>query len=287
MSPPTEKADKMWPAPAKINLFLHVTGRCADGYHDLQTLFQLLDWGDELRFTINDNGRVSRSCNVDITPEEDDICVHAARLLQRHSGTSSGVHIDLNKRIPTGGGLGGGSSDAATTLLVLNRLWSCGQTTGQLAGLGLELGADVPVFVHGHSAWAEGRGERLQSMNLDRKYYLLVFPDFGVSTARVFNYPDLKRDTKPVELQRTGLVSAGNDCEAVARKLYPELEVIMQDLQQWGQPRMSGTGSTVFLEYADRKAANSAASELKCRYNVCAVGGVNRSPVLDELSAWR
>ncbi|MCW8924756.1 MAG: 4-(cytidine 5'-diphospho)-2-C-methyl-D-erythritol kinase [Xanthomonadales bacterium] len=274
-----------WPAPAKINLFLHITGRRADGYHDLQTLFQILGWGDVLRFTINDSGRVSRHCNIDSIPEATDICVRAARLLQRTCTVKSGAHIDLTKRIPTGAGLGGGSSDAATTLLVLNHLWGCGLAAQQLAELGLQLGADVPVFIHGHSAWAEGRGERLEAVELGQRHYVLVFPEFGISTAEVFRHPDLKRDSPPVEIQDTGLAAGDNDCESVARKLHPELAVIMQDLAQWGQPRMSGTGSTIFLEFADKMAANSAASELKCRYNVRAVEGVDRSPLLDSLSA--
>jgi 4-diphosphocytidyl-2-C-methyl-D-erythritol kinase len=274
-----------WPAPAKINLFLHITGRRADGYHDLQTLFQILDWGDELSFSIDDSGHVSRYCNIDGIPEQDDICVRAARLLKRTCAVQSGVHIDLTKRIPVGAGLGGGSSDAATTLLVLNRLWSCGLAVQQLADLGLRLGADVPVFIHGHSAWAEGRGERLQAVDLGQRHYVLVFPEFGISTAQVFNHPDLKRDTAPVKMQTVRLAAGVNDCESVAQMLCPELSAIMKDLQQWGRPRMSGTGSTVFLEFADKKAANSAASELKCRYNVRAVEGVDRSPLLDSMSS--
>lgn len=273
-----------WPAPAKINLFLHIIGRRVDGYHDLQTLFQLLDWGDELRFTVNDNGRVSRDCNIDSIPEQDDICVRAAHLLQQACAVNSGVHIDLTKRVPTGAGLGGGSSDAATALLVLNYLWGCRLATPQLAELGLQLGADVPVFIHGHSAWAEGRGERLEKVKLGPRYYLLVFPEFGVSTAEVFNHTDLMRNTAPVKFQATELAAGTNDCESVTRKIYPELAAIMLDLQRWGRPHMSGTGSTVFLEFADKKAANSAASELKCRYNVRAVEGVDRSPLLDSLS---
>jgi len=273
-----------WPAPAKINLFLHITGRRADGYHDLQTLFQILDWGDVLRFTINDSGRVSRHCNIGSIPEADDICVRAARLLQHSCKVKSGAHIELTKCIPAGAGLGGGSSDAATALLVLNHLWGCGLALQELAELGLQLGADVPVFIHGHSAWAQGRGERLEAVKLGRRHYVLVFPEFGISTVEVFKHPELKRDSSPVKIQDTGLAAGRNDCESVARKMHPELANIMQDLLQWGRPRMSGTGSTVFLEFADKKAANSAASELKCRYNVRAVEGVDRSPLLDCMS---
>ena len=287
MSGETETVPGFWPAPAKLNLFLHITGRRPDGYHDLQTLFQILDWGDELRFSVNNTGHISRSCNIDGLGEADDICVRAARLLMNRHGVKKGVHIDLVKSIPMGAGLGGGSSDAATVLVALNRLWSCGQTRQQLAEVGLELGADVPVFVHGHSAWAEGRGEKLRAVALGQKYYVLIFPEFSISTAQVFRHPGLKRDSKPVDMMQTGLQAGRNDCEAVVMKMYPEMKSIMQDLGAWGQARMSGTGSTVFLTFGDEKAAISAAIELKCRYNVRAVAGVDRSPLLDSLSRWR
>ncbi len=284
MSPETETGRRSWPAPAKLNLFLHITGRRPDGYHDLQTLFQILDWGDDLRFSINDSGQISRSCNIDSIAETDDICVHAAKLLKTRCGVQKGVHIDLTKRIPTGAGLGGGSSDAATVLLVLNQLWSCGLTLQQLADLGLELGADVPVFVLGHSAWAEGRGEKLQAVPLGQRSYVLVFPAFSISTAEVFGHPGLERNSKPLDMSSTSLQPGRNDCEAVALAMFPELKSIMQDLQLWGQPRLSGTGSTIFLTFDSKKTAINAAGELKCRYNVRAVGGVDRSYLLDNLS---
>jgi len=281
MSPCADALPESWPAPAKLNLFLHITGRHGDGYHKLQTLFQILDWGDELRFTINNSGQISRSCNIDGIPETDDICVRAARMLQSRRGLKKGVHIDLLKRVPMGAGLGGGSSDAATVLVALNHLWSCGQTPQQLAGMGLELGADVPVFVYGQSAWAEGRGEILQAVTLGRRYYVLIFPGISISTEEVFHHPRLNRDSKPVDLATRGLQAGGNDCEAVVMEMYPQMKTIMQDLSAWGQPRMSGTGSTFFLAFEDKKTAIGAASELKCRYNVRAVAGVDRSRLLD------
>jgi 4-diphosphocytidyl-2-C-methyl-D-erythritol kinase len=284
MTAQTDFAARSWPAPAKLNLFLHITGRCPDGYHDLQTLFQILDWGDELRFSVTDSGKISRSCNVDGIPEAEDICVRAAQLLKSRFEIQKGVHIDLIKRIPMGAGLGGGSSDAATVLLVLNHLWCCGQTPQQLAALGLELGADVPVFVHGHSAFAEGRGEKLQFVNLGLRYYVLVFPEFSVSTAEVFRHPLLKRDSKRVDLAQMSRQTGRNDCEEVVLTMFPELRNIMQDLRAWGNPHMSGTGSTIFLPFDCKKTAISAASDLKCRYNVRAVGGVDRSDILDYLS---
>ena len=281
MCPCADTLPKSWPAPAKLNLFLHIIGRRGDGYHELQTLFQILDWGDELRFTINSSGQISRSCNIDGIAEADDICVRAARMLQSRRGVRKGVHIDLIKRVPMGAGLGGGSSDAATVLVALNHLWSCGQTPQQLAGMGLELGADVPVFVHGQSAWAEGRGEMLRAATLGRRYYVLIFPGISISTAEVFHHERLSRDSKPVDLVTMDLQAGGNDCEAVVMEMYPQMKTIMQDLSAWGQPRMSGTGSTFFLAFEDKKAAIGAASELKCRYNVRAVGGVDRSQLLD------
>ena len=285
MTPQIESALQSWPAPAKLNLFLHITGRRPDGYHHLQTLFQILDWGDELRFSINDSGQISRSCNIDGISEAEDICVRAARLLKARFDVQEGVHIDLIKRIPMGAGLGGGSSDAATVLLALNQLWSLGLTPRQLADLGLELGADVPVFVHGRSALAEGRGEKLQAVTLGQRFYVLVFPEISISTAEVFQHSQLKRDSKLIDMSLASLESGRNDCEAVVLKMYPELKKIMQDLGSWGQAHMSGTGSTIFLPFDDKKTAISAASELKCRYNVRPVGGVDQSPLLDCLSA--
>lgn len=276
---------EVWPAPAKVNLFLHITGRRPDGYHNLQTLFQILDWGDELRFTINDSGDITRSCNVPGIRESEDICVRAAQLLKERHDISKGVHIDLNKSIPAGAGLGGGSSDAATALVALNQLWSCGQTPQQLADAGQTLGSDVPVFVHGCSALAEGTGELLRPVTLGPGFYVLIFPEFNISTAEVFSHPRLKRDSSPVELASVSQQAGRNDCEAVVMEMYPEMKTIMQDVKIWGQPRMSGTGSTIFLTFDDKKAAIDAASELKCRYNVRAVGGVDRSPLLETLSA--
>jgi len=285
MSQVTEAALRCWPAPAKLNLFLHITGRCPDGYHKLQTLFQILDWGDELRFTLNDNGQISRRCNVEGVPETEDICIRAAQLLKNRLGVKKGVEIDLIKRIPLGAGLGGGSSDAATVLLALNQMWDCGLSRQCLADMGLELGADVPVFVHGHSAWAEGRGEKLQAVLLGPRYYVLIFPGIHISTADVFGHPQLVRDSKPIMLSADRLQPGRNDCESAALLIYPALKNIMVSLRAWGTPHMSGTGSTIFLPFDDKKTAFRAASELKSRYNVATVGGVDGSYLLNCLSA--
>ena len=284
MTSETEQSMQVWPAPAKLNLFLHITGRRPDGYHDLQTLFQILDWGDDLRFIVNDSGRISRSVELDSVPESEDICLRAAHLLKSRAGVKQGVKIDLVKRIPMGAGLGGGSSDAATVLCALNRLWACGMTNGQLAALGLELGADVPVFVNGFSAWAEGRGEKLQAVSLGARYYVLVFPGIKISTADVFCHESLKRDSAQVQSAMFEPDRGRNDCEMVALLMYPELEKVIEDMSEWGRPRMSGTGSTFFLSFDHKKTAINAASELECRYNVRLVGGVDRSGLLDRLS---
>jgi len=285
MTPPSKAAHRVWPAPAKLNLFLHITGRRADGYHDLQTLFQILDWGDELSFALNASGRIERLGNNTGVPEQDDICIRAAHLLKSRCGISQGVQITLHKRIPMGAGLGGGSSDAATVLSALNRLWCCGQSQQQLAELGLELGADVPVFVHGCSAWAEGRGEKLEAVALGQRHYLLVFPDVSIPTAEIFRHPALKRDSKPVEMSPERFKPGRNDCEAVVLQLYPQLRQLTRDLSRWGEPHMSGTGSTFYLSFETKKNAIEAASELECRYNVRPVSGVDRSGLLSNLSA--
>lgn len=274
-----------WPAPAKLNLFLHITGRRSDGYHELQSLLQLLDWGDELLVSINQSGQITRSCNTDAIAETDDICLRAAQLLKHRCGVQAGAHIDLIKRIPLGAGLGGGSSDAATVLLALNKLWSCSLSLQQLAALGLELGADVPMFIHGHSAWAQGRGEKLQAVNLGQRHYLLVFPGIHISTAQVFRHLQLKRNSKPVDIMSHGLQPGRNDCTETTLELYPELKIMMQDLQSTGPVFMSGTGSTLFLPFTSNESVINAATSLKCRYNVRVVGGVDRSPLLDRLSA--
>jgi 4-diphosphocytidyl-2-C-methyl-D-erythritol kinase len=280
----TELPAQSWPAPAKLNLFLRVLGRRPDGYHELQTLFQILDWGDELLITVNDSGEITRGGACDVIPQSGDICIRAAYLLQALCGVTHGAHIDLKKNIPVGAGLGGGSSDAATVLVALNQLWRCGMSRQQLAEAGLQLGADVPVFVHGHSAWARGRGERLQPVMLGPGHYVLVFPPFGISTAEVFQYAGLKRDSQPLEMTKTSMQPGRNDCAAAALELYPELGKTMRALEVCGRPYVSGTGSTIFLPFDSKKSAINTASKLKCRYNVRAVGGVDRSPLLKRLS---
>ena len=238
-----------WPAPAKLNLFLHLVGRRDDGYHLLQTVFQLLDWGDTVHLRPRDDGIIRRTSALAGVAEADDLTVRAAQLLRRHAARpSDGVDIDVDKRIPLGGGLGGGSSDAATVLVVLNRLWECGLGTDDLAVLGLELGADVPVFVHGRSAFAEGVGERLTPVSLGHARYLVVDPGVSVSTGELFRAPELTRDAPPMTIR--GFVCgdpAGNAFEPVVRARYPAVERAFAWLGRHGRPRLSGTGGAVFM----------------------------------------
>lgn len=256
------------PAPAKLNLFLHVTGRRADGYHLLQTLFRFIDLCDELEFTPRADGRVLRSNPLPGVAPETDLCVRAAQLLQRETGCAQGVDIALKKRIPMGGGLGGGSSDAATTLLALNRLWSLGLTRRELMRLGLQLGADVPVFVFGENAFAEGVGEDLQAFPLPDAWYVLLFPQVEVPTARIFSHPDLTRDTDSItmralsELNRFDGPGLRNDLQSVACGLYPEVARHIAWLSDYGHARMTGSGACVFAAFDERAEAEAVLQQL-------------------------
>jgi 4-diphosphocytidyl-2-C-methyl-D-erythritol kinase len=239
-----------WPAPAKLNLFLHVTGRRPDGYHTLQTVFQFLDVGDVLRFELTADGRITRATLLPGVPEDRDLTVRAARLLQETAGVTRGCAIHLDKRLPAGGGLGGGSSDAATTLLALNRLWACGLSTDTLAALGLRLGADVPVFVRGHAAWAEGVGEVLTPVDPPETWYVVLVPGVSVSTAEVFQAFDREQLTPSAPVLTIRDFHAGrthNDLEPVVRRLYPEVDNALKWLGNFGEARMTGSGACVFL----------------------------------------
>jgi 4-diphosphocytidyl-2-C-methyl-D-erythritol kinase len=274
-----------WPAPAKINLFLHVTGRRPDGYHELQTLFLLLDWGDEIRIQATADPGIGRDAADYPVAEKADLVVRAARLLQSEAGSRSGARIRVLKRIPMGAGLGGGSSDAATALLVLNRLWNCGFDLAELAELGARLGADVPVFVHGRSAMATGIGEQLRPVAVGPRHFVLVLPNLAISTAAIFADPELVRDSAPISLAEALAGRGRNDCEAVVRKRFPQMAELMTSLERWGRPVMTGTGSAVFLPMASRERAIRAAQEMKSLYNVRAVSGLDRSPVHEMLDA--
>ena len=243
---------RAWPAPAKLNLMLRVVGRRPDGYHLLQTVFQFIDLCDELHFEMRGDGIVRRVEGLPGIAEDDDLVVRAARLLKRTSGSPLGVDIRLTKRIPVGGGLGGGSSDAATTLVALNRLWGCGLDAPRLMRLGVRLGADVPVFIHGHAAWAEGIGERLTDVEPDTPVYLLLAPQVHVDTGKVFQDPELTRNSPRTTIRDFLAGEHGNDCLAVVRKRYPPVAQAFDWLDERAEARLTGTGSCVFASCAGR-----------------------------------
>jgi len=275
---------KSWPAPAKINLFLHIIGRRADGYHLLQTVFQFVDCCDELDFVVREDGAIRRLSEVDGVDEADDLTVRAARSLQQATGTSLGADIRINKQLPMGGGLGGGSSDAATTLVALNQLWGLGLSVDQLAELGLKLGADVPVFVRGQAAWAEGVGENLQPIELDEPWFVVLVPACHVSTAEIFAVPELTRDAQSLKMPAFLEGQGQNVCEEVVRKRFPEVDMAMNWLSQYSQPRMSGTGACVFAPFASEADACHVLQQLPGQWRGFAAKGLNRSPLLDRLA---
>lgn len=277
------------PAPAKLNLFLHITGRRPDGYHNLQTVFQLLDYGDELTFTRQAGTDIDFSCSDPGLAGSDNLVLRAARLLQPHARRSTGMHIHLHKQLPAGGGLGGGSSDAATTLVVLNALWDCGLDKGTLMTLGKALGADVPVFVSGHSAWAEGTGEKLLNIELPERWYVVLTPPCHASTARIFGHPELTRNSAPLRIPRFPFPGTRNDCQAVATALHPEIQQVLDWLElraEAGSPaRMTGTGSSVFSSYASQEAAAKVLAKALMHIPVggFVAQGCNPSPLYRDL----
>lgn len=281
-------AELVLPAPAKLNLFLEITGRRPDGYHELQTVFQLLDWGDEVRLEVTGDDRLARTAPVPGVSEDQDLSLRAARALRDAARATDrphgGARITLDKRIPQGSGLGGASTDAATVLLGLNHVWGCGFDTEALAELGLSLGADVPVFVRGRSAWGEGVGERLTPLALGERWYVLVFPGEGASTAELFADPDLRRDApRRSPGDWPDRCSRDNAFLPVLLKRRPDLAELMEKLAAHGAPRLTGSGSTLFLEAADEGQARRLTSDLKKHYNVRAVRGTDRSITLDDL----
>jgi 4-diphosphocytidyl-2-C-methyl-D-erythritol kinase len=270
---------KSWPAPAKLNLFLHVLGRRADGYHLLQTVFQFLDFCDTLRFEVTVDPRIRRVADLPGVPEDADLTVRAARLLQQSAGVSRGAIIHLDKRIPAGGGLGGGSSDAATTLLALNELWGAGLSRARLAELALKLGADVPVFIHGHAAWAEGVGEVLTPVDLPEPWYVVLAPPVHVATASVFQDPELTRDTPAITIRDFFAGHGHNDLEPVVRRVYPEVDRALDWLGRYGRARMTGSGACVFLEVEDEAAGVAVLSQAPAPLTGFVARGMNRHPL--------
>jgi 4-diphosphocytidyl-2-C-methyl-D-erythritol kinase len=272
---------RRYPAPAKLNLMLRVTGRRADGYHLLQTVIRFIDYGDMLTFRVREDGAVNRLNEVAGVPAADDLAVRAARRLQQACGTRLGADITLRKRLPLGGGLGGGSSDAATTLLVLNRLWRAGLSRKRLLALALELGADVPVFVAGDNALAEGIGERLTPLDLPPAWYLVLTPPVQVPTARIFSHNQLKRDSKPIKITAFSVEQAGNDLEHVVCGEYPEVARHLAWLRQAAPAWVTGTGACVFAAFPTGNAARRVLKQAPAGMRGFIARGLARHPLRD------
>lgn len=267
------------PAPAKLNLMLHITGRREDGYHNLQTLFQFLDHGDQLHFERLSSSKITINSNLSNVASEDNLIYRAARLLQQHSTCTSGARITLDKVLPMGAGLGGGSSDAATTLIALNQLWQLNLSLTELAELGLTLGADVPVFVRGHAAWAEGVGDQLTAVDLAEPWYLVLVPDCHVSTAEIFSHKQLTRNTSAITIA-TALKGGGrNDCEAVVSMLYPQVRQAISWLNRFAAAKMTGTGASVFAEFPTQHQAQQVLAQLPDTLQGFVARGENISPL--------
>ena len=284
------------PAPAKLNLFLHVIGRRTDGYHELQTVFQFVDLADRVRIARRADGLLRRTVEIPGVAEADDLVIRAAELLRDEFGVDEGADIAVEKRIPLGGGLGGGSSDAASTLVGLDRLWNLGLDADRMAALALRLGADVPVFVRGAASWAEGVGERLVPIVLERPWYVLVVPPFAVSTSDVFRAPALTRNTPGLRISQLLpsaegspesparieplLAATRNDCEPVVRAMHPPVGEAIDWLSQYSHGRMTGTGATAFAPFGTRERALEVANAVPAPWRGLVAKGLNRSPLL-------
>ncbi|MEJ2444349.1 MAG: 4-(cytidine 5'-diphospho)-2-C-methyl-D-erythritol kinase [Exilibacterium sp.] len=280
------------PAPAKLNLFLHITGRRADGYHNLQTLYQLLDYGDQLDFSLRDDGEIHLTCGRDDLAGDNNLVVKAANALQAvsHPDSQGGTHrkganIHLHKTLPLGGGVGGGSSNAATTLVGLNHLWQIGLPTSALAAIGARLGADVPVFVGAQTAWAEGIGEQLQAIEIPQKWYLVLIPDCAVSTAAIFSHKELTRDTSAITVAAFLEQGGHNDCQSLVQKLYPAVDRAIKWLSQYGPAQLTGTGACVFAPFDTAAAAQAVLAGKPEDLQGFVAKGVNRSPIHKLLDA--
>ncbi|UTV28350.1 4-(cytidine 5'-diphospho)-2-C-methyl-D-erythritol kinase [Photobacterium atrarenae] len=275
-----------WPAPAKLNLFLYITGRRPNGYHELQTLFQFLDFGDTLTITANPSGQIRLLPDIDGVATEENLIYRAADALRRAAGIQAGADIEIDKVLPMGGGLGGGSSNAATTLVALNYLWQTGLSDDALAEIGLRLGADVPVFVRGFSAFAEGVGEVLQPAAPQEKWYLVAKPEVSIATVDIFTHPDLPRNSakKSLEARLAGVYE--NDCEKIVRRVYPEVDKALSWLLEYAPSRLTGTGACVFAEFSTQQDADAILKKLPDWLQGFVAKGVNTSPLLNTLNAY-
>jgi len=278
-------------APAKLNLFLHITGQREDGYHLLQTVFQFLDYADTITLSLRDDGLIRRVSDLAGVPAEDDLVVKAAKLLQQHCGADLGADISVNKILPMGGGLGGGSSNAASVLVALNHLWDCGLDQQELMALGVQLGADVPVFIFAQSAWAEGVGERLKAVDLPEKWFLVLKPQINVSTAKVFSNSQLRRDCSTITIRdflQGQSQNIGNVCEKPVREMYPEVDQALTDLARYcenGESKLTGTGACVFAAFDKQEQAEKALLELSKKWDGFVAKGMNQTPLKEFFPA--
>ncbi|EII3001070.1 4-(cytidine 5'-diphospho)-2-C-methyl-D-erythritol kinase [Vibrio cholerae] len=277
----------VWPSPAKLNLFLYITGRRANGYHDLQTLFQFLDHGDELTITANNSGNITLYPALADVALEDNLIYKAAMALKNAAQSPLGADIQLHKVLPMGGGIGGGSSNAATTLVALNYLWQTGLSDDQLAEIGLALGADVPVFTRGFAAFAEGVGEELSAVEPEEKWYLVVRPAVSIATKDIFTHPQLMRNTPKRDLASLLTTPYENDCEKIVRSLYPEVDKQLSWLLQYAPSRLTGTGSCVFAEFSSRKDAQAVFAQLSDNVLAFVAQGRNVSPLRKTLADYQ
>jgi 4-diphosphocytidyl-2-C-methyl-D-erythritol kinase len=284
-----------WPAPAKLNLFLHLTGRRQDGYHELQTVFQLIDYCDELSFTQRADPQINCTClsllnpvTAAIIPDEDNLAIKAARLLQAKNKNAPGVDILIKKRIPIGGGLGGGSSNAATTLIVLNHLWKMYLPLEELLQLGATLGADVPLFIQGETSWAEGIGEHLQPIHLPEKWFVVLIPDLAISTAKLFSHPRLTYNTTPIKIQTflSGSLVTHNDFENIVRQDYPVIAEGLDFLNHYAPARLSGTGACIFATLNTKIEVETLLEKIKAPFRGFLCKGLTTSPLRQIMKNW-
>ena len=266
-------------SPAKINLFLHILGQQADGYHQLQTLFQLLNYGDVMGFRLRTDSECRIQQPISGINEEDNLIIKAARSLQKATGCQSGADISIDKRLPIGGGLGGGSSNAASTLVALNHLWKTRLGAKQLSRIGVALGADVPVFIQGRTAWAEGIGEQLQAVDLPEYWYLIIKPDCGISTRAVFSREELTRDTPAITVAAFLEQGGRNDCEETVCSIYPSVKMVLNWLRQFTTAQLTGTGSCVFSSFPTEDEARAVSQEVPGHWECFVARGINRSPI--------
>ena len=279
--------DDVWriPAPAKLNLFLHITSVREDGYHNLQTIFQLLDHSDEVSLQRRIDGKIHRTNGLKGLDPADDLIIKAAKLLKQYTGTEWGANLGVSKQLPVGGGIGGGSSNAASTLVTLNKLWQCHLSQTELLALGRSLGADVPVFINGKNAWAEGIGDLLTDIDLPEKWYLVIHPDVHISTANLFSSDELTRDKALLKIRDFPDTDTSNVFEEVARKQYPEVDEVLRWFGEFSKPKMTGTGSCVFAGFDSELVANQLLTQVPEHWNGFVAKSVTQSPMVSAIDA--